>query len=100
MGNAQHNTHVANATEEIIKIVLTDRDGRNTSQIIPPKDSVCVPTPYGRVTVTVYCDSSSQGEASYTDDSNRGFIVKRVGGQLNVVRSVYGDIWREDHGVR
>jgi hypothetical protein len=104
MGN-QHNTHVVNKTGETIKVVLTDTDKRNTTQIIEAGAYVCIPTPHGRGTLTVFrkqADGSypPKAEATYTDDSDRSFIVKLVDGRANVVRSVYGNIWEEETGLR
>ena len=103
----QHNSHVANTTDDVIKVVLTDKDKRNSSQIITPGDHVCFPTPHGRVTVSVFRHlPGSTGqytdypEAEYTDDSDRSFMVKTVSGSLNIVRTKYGRIYQEDTGLR
>lgn len=112
----QHNTHIANSTKTKVKVVLTDNDRRNTTQIIQPKQYVCIPTPHGRVSVAVFrrtdmdvgVEHKSDGtikynpkaEAAYTDDSDRSFIVKEVDGDLTLVRSKYGNIWGEETGLR
>ena len=96
----QHNTHVANKTDETICIVLTDNDKRPTTQVIPKGKYECIPTPQGRVTLTVFREGSTTGEATYTDDSDRSFIVKKVDGKFNVVRTKYGTIWKEEEGLR
>ena len=103
----QHNTHVANTTDDVIKVVLTDKDKRNSSQIISAGDHVCFPTPHGRVTLSVFRHlpgSSGQyadyPEAEYTDDSDRSFIVNIVSGSLNIVRAKHGKIYQEETGLR
>ena len=100
----QHNSHVVNKTGKAIKVVLTDKDNRNSTQIIQPGGSVCFPTPRGRVSLSVFRQSGSDygpnAEAVYTDNSDRSFIVKQVGASLNIVRSVYGNIHQEDTKMR
>ena len=100
----QHNTHIANSTDSVVKVVLTDTNDRNTSQVIPPGEYVCIPTPKGRVSVSIFRkvdqEFSPKPEAAYTDDSDRSFIVKMVQDKLNIVRSKYGNIWEEDSGLR
>jgi len=100
----QHNTHIANASGQIIQAVLTDNDNRNTSQIIEPKNFVNIPTGQARVTLSVFRkvdgEFQTEAEATYTDDSDRSFIVKLVDGQLNIVRTKYGTIWEEESGLR
>ena len=50
----QHNTHVYNNTDKDIKIVLTDNEQRNTTQIIKAQNLICIPTTNGRVTLGVF----------------------------------------------
>ena len=101
----QHNSHVLNDTPEPIKVALTDKDNRDSTQIIGPSEHVCFPTPHGRVTLSIFrqlgsFQFSQNPEAVYTDDSDRSFIVKQVRGSLNIVRAVYGRIWQEETGLR
>ena len=107
----KHNTHIANATDMDVRVVLTDNDKRNTSQIVKSKEYVCIPTPHGRVSVTVFrkmqgknaegaTQYSPKGEANYTDNSDRSFIIKEVDGSLTIVRTKYGHIWKEETGLR
>ena len=101
----QHYSHVHNDTTEQIKVTLTDKDNRHSSQIISPSEHVCFPTPHGRVTLSVFrqlgsSQFSQNPEAIYTDDSDRSFIVKRVGDSLNIVRTVYGTIRQQDTRMR
>ena len=100
----QHNSHIANDTAKVVKVVLTDNDKRNISQIIEPRNYVCIPTPHGRVTVSAFRKIDDKfnpkAEATYTDNSDRSFIIKEVQGSLNIVRSKYGKIWEEDSGLR
>ena len=101
----EHNSHVFNDTMELIKVALTDKDNRHSSQVISPGEQVCFPTPHGRVTLSVFrqlgsSQFSQNPEAVYTDDSDRSFIVKQVGDSLNIVRTVYGTIRQEDTGMR
>ena len=91
----QHNSHVLNSTMEQIKVALTDRDNRLSTQIISTGAHVCFPTPHGRVTLSVFrqlgsSQFSQNPEAAYTDDSDRSFIVKQVGDTFNIERTVYG----------
>ena len=92
--NQKHNNHVLNDTTEPIKVVLTDEDNQDSSQIISPSEHVCFPTPHGRVTLSVFrqlgsSQFSQNPEAVYTDDSDRSFIVKQAGGSLTIVKSVF-----------
>lgn len=100
----KHNTHIANSTELAVKVVLTDTNNRNTSQIIPSGEYVCIPTPHGRISVSVFRkvgeEFAPKPEAAYTDDSDRSFIVKMVQNKLDIVRTKYGSIWKEDSGLR
>ena len=109
----QHNTHVANDTNESIKIVLTDNNARNISQVIAAKDACCIPTPKGVVTVSVFSEDPEDPEdptgkeflkiaaANYTDNSDRSFIVKKDNkDRVNIYRAKYGTIWQVESGVR
>ena len=101
----QHNSHVLNNTVEPIKVALTDKDNRDSTQIISPGAHVCFSTPHGRVTLFVFrqlasSQFSQNAEAVYTDDSDPSFIVKQVGDSFNIVRSVYGNIHQEATGLR
>lgn len=101
----QHNSHVANATHETIKIVLTDANSKETSQIIEPKKYCCISTSQGKVTLSVFqlCENNFMTTpiATYTNDSDRSFIVKTVGnGYINVSRTKYGSIWSEETGLQ
>lgn len=104
----QHNTHIANATHETIKIVLTDNDGRNTTQIIPSAEYVCIPTSKGAVSVSIFRKDTSDGsfkawrtltEAVYSMSSDRSFIVDVLEGNLQIYRAKYGKIWEKDTGL-
>lgn len=95
----QHNSHIVNQTGETIKITLTDNEDRNTVQVIKDNDVVCIPTSRGRNTLSVITKSgkdettwNQQASASYTDDSDRSFIVEKVDGEINIFRSKYGHI--------
>lgn len=102
----QHNTHIVNKTGETIKIVLTDSDNRNTVQVIEDKDYICIPTCKGRNTLSVVTKNSTgtgwnpKTSATYTDDSDRSFIVEKVDGEINIFRSVYGQIHQKETGLR
>ena len=121
---AQHNTHIVNQTGETIKIILTDSNKDKTTQVIKDNGSVCIPTCWGRNTLSVFTrrgtyrkqkasaaanadDSGRSGtdwnikaSATYTDDSNRSFIVGKVDGEINIFRSKQGNIWEKEEGVR
>jgi len=94
----------------MLAVVLTDNDKRNTSQVVAGGKSVCIPTPRGRNTVSVYkieegetLDSVTTAKApsaQYTDDSNRSFIVRMEGPHIQIVRSFYGHIHQEDEHPR
>lgn len=106
----QHNTHVANATGEDIKVILTDNDGRNTQQFIQAGQHVNIPTPHGRNTASVSIKGTNpqtkqlewnpRAVGVYSDDSDRSFIVKKEGDEIQVVRAKYGTIWQEETGLR
>ena len=102
----RHNTHVANITDKVIRVVLTDNDARNSSHVLEPGKNYCFPTPLGRNTVSVFrqnkLDSSfgEEAEAQFTDQSDRSFIVKEVSGTLQIVRAKYGKIYQEETGPR
>ncbi|KAJ7394352.1 hypothetical protein OS493_000157 [Desmophyllum pertusum] len=102
----QHNSHIVNDTGGIIKITLTDNDNRNTTQIIQHREFVCIPTCKGRNTLSVITKNSARTEwnpkasACYTDDSDRSFIVEKVGGEVNICRTKYGKIWVKETSLR
>ena len=97
----QHNSHVANGTDQTIKVVLTDNNNRNTSQIIEDGNHCCIPTIHGTVTLSVFPEES-QGNgfvttsvASLQNNSDRSFIVKKDNsGRINIYRAKYGTIWQ------
>jgi len=100
-----HNSHIVNQTGETIKITLTDSDNRNTTQVIEDKDFVCIPTCRGRNTLSVITKSDQTGwnnkaSATYTDDSDRSFIVEKVDGEINIFRSKYGHIREKELSLR
>ena len=97
---SQHNSHVVNKTNQVIKVCLTDSGNRNSTAVIQPGQHVCFPTPRGRVTLQAGSSRSSGYQASYSDDSDYSFIVKAVGGALTIVRSAYGNIHQEASGMR
>ena len=102
----QHNSHVANDTDDTIKIVLSDNTNNNSSQIIHKKGYCCIPTVKGKVTVSVFKKDSEgnfegRATATYTNKSDRSFIVKNVnGGHINIGRTKYGKIWEEETGIQ
>jgi hypothetical protein len=96
----QHSSYVANGTDQTIKIVLTDNNNRNTSQIIEDGNHSCIPTIHGTVTLSVFPEESqgnafvTKSVASFTSDSNHSFIVKKDNsGRINIYRAKYGTIW-------
>jgi len=103
----QHNSHVANGTDQTIKIVLTDNNNRNTSQIIEDGNHCCIPTKHGKVTLSVFPEEP-QGNAFVTtsvaslkNDSDHSFIVKKDNtGRINIYRAKYGTIWLIESGLR
>jgi hypothetical protein len=93
----QHNTHVHNATQAVVRVLLTDTNSRRSDQILSPGDTVCFPTPHGRNTLSV-CRKSS---ADYSDDSDYSFIIKEKEGFIMIVRAKYGTTTTvEDNGRR
>ena len=93
----QHNSHVTNGTDRKIKIVLTDNNNRNTSQIIEAGNYCCIPTIHGQVTLSVFPEAPegnafvTNSVACYTNNSDRSFIVKKNDmGQINIYRVKYG----------
>lgn len=118
---AQHNTHIVNQTGETIKIILRDSNKANTTQVITDNRTVCIPTCWGRNTLSVFTrrgtyrkqkasaantddsgrsDWNREASATYTDDSNRSFIVGKVDEEINIFRSRQGNIWEIEEGVR
>ena len=91
-------------------IVLTDNNNRTTSQIILTNNYVCIPTPHGRNSVSVYTikpgetlDSATASKAptaQFIDDSDYSFIIRMEGAHIQIVRSVYGNIYQEATGLR
>ncbi|XP_062567799.1 uncharacterized protein LOC134230044 [Saccostrea cucullata] len=97
----QHNTHIANATEDTIRIVLSDNNGRETTQVIRGGEYVNIPTVHGSVTIGVFLqkeDGSFENNAvtSFSEQSDRSFIVKgHRGGNVTICRTSPGTIWVE-----
>ena len=85
----QHNSHVVNDTDKTIKIVLTDNNNRNTSQIIEAGKYCCIPTIHGRVTLSLFPEEPVGNEfvtnsvACFTNDSDHKFIVKK--GNIGII---------------
>jgi len=101
----QHNSHVANETDEAIKVVLTDRDNRNTTQVINSREYCCIPTSKGKVTLSAFRKGpdgqfESKANASYTNDSDRSFLVKKNNGHLNIHRVKYNSIWTTEDSLQ
>ena len=88
---SQHFTNIANNTDCVVKVKLTDSGDLDTTQIMGPYEDVRIPTPKGRVTVNVYRKYGEGfgllSENCYSDDSDKAFIVKKKEGQLMFVRS-------------
>jgi hypothetical protein len=101
---AQHNSYVCNMTSETIKTLLTDTDKRNTTAIIEMGNCVCVPTPHGRNTLQVYKKDGAgylaTAVAAYTDDSDKSFLVKKIGNDFTITRSMQGNIYMPDDSWR
>lgn len=104
----QHNSHIVNHTDRVVKVVITDSNNRNSTHILRPKgkpdDVVCVPTVKGSVTASVFLkEGGAFGQyavACYTNKSDRSFIIKNAGRSVNIVRSKYGHIHEEDKGLQ
>ena len=103
----QHNTHVYNNTGDDIKIVLTDSYDRNTTHVLRDQEVTCIPTPHGTNTVSVFEKENNKSnfkdlaDASYTNYSDRSFIVKRnLEGHVQIVRSVYGSVRTEETSMQ
>lgn len=102
-----HNSHIYNDTDKPVMVVLENNNKRATDQIVEPKGWVCIPTEKGQVTVSAYEQLGNSGNFSetaactYTDDSDRSFIVKKSTiGRLTLVRSKYGHIKEEEKTYR
>jgi len=92
---SQHNTHIYNNCGEIIKILLTDSNNRNTSRILEDEQLTCIPTIEGSNTISVFRkqddDSFQQTpDAVYTDKSDISFIIIKENNFVQIVRSKYG----------
>ncbi|XP_011682713.2 uncharacterized protein LOC105446948 [Strongylocentrotus purpuratus] len=102
----QHHSHVYNATSsDTVKVVLTSSRGDDITHVLNPRNHCRIPTPYGRVRLSVYRkDDNGDGGfardacALFADDSDRSFIVKKSsdGKNLVVVRSKYGQFRTEE----
>ena len=93
---AKHHTHVANQTNVIVKVTLTDKNNRSTSQRVPPGEVCTVETIRGPLTVFAYKENDSTAEAEYTAESDMSFIIQDIEGKLNMVPSIYGYIHEPD----
>ena len=95
-------THVVNQSGETIKIVLTDSAGRNTSHHLKHNNYVAIPTIDGSVSLSVFikerCQWKDQCEVTYTAEANTSFIVEKEDGNMQIYRSVLGDIWKKNLG--
>ena len=92
---SQHNTHIFNSSDETVKVILTDANNRTTQRLILSKALICIPTVCGTNTVSIFRKTddnqfSKFPVAFYTDESDKSFIVIKVDGMLEVVRSKYG----------
>ena len=104
----QHNSHIVNHTDTDVKVVITDSNDRNTTQILGPKgrgnDVCCVPTVHGSVTASVFLKEGGEfqqlSSASYTNDSDQSFIIKRAENGVNIVRSKRHYIHEEATGLQ
>ena len=103
----QHNSHVVNNTNQPIKVVLTDNNNRNTSQIIEPGQLCIMPTVHGAVTLSVYPEEPignafvTTPVACFTNESNRNFSVKKdEKGRININRLRYGSTTITQHGMQ
>ena len=97
----QHNSHVYNATDIKIKVILIDNDGRNSEGLLDSKESTCFPTVKGSVTLNVMRMGDSpdgdppKSETCYTAPSDTSFIIKMKEQRLVIARSEYGNIMKE-----
>jgi hypothetical protein len=103
----QHNTVVVNDTEQTIKVVLTNNNDRNTSQIIQSNKQCIIPTVHGQVTLSVFPEVLNSDTfvttsvANFTNESNRNFIVKQEKkGRININRLRYGSTTEIQHGLQ
>ncbi|XP_030848422.1 uncharacterized protein LOC115927089 [Strongylocentrotus purpuratus] len=92
MGNASSSPRIHNNTDEILKIVCTDKDGRETSQIVRKMDSWQPTIPYGKVTISVFILAegvpvAGQGDAVLNAaESCYDFTVQLVKGMVNITQ--------------
>lgn len=105
--HSQHNSHVYNKTGEVIKIVLSDNNGRNTTRVLEHEEVCCIPTVHGTNTLSVFRRNETNSNfetaacASYTRASDHSFIVKKDdNGYINVVRNRPYHIREEYEGLQ
>ena len=102
---SKHNTHIYNDSGEVVRVVLTDNNKRNTIRLIDQNQLICIPTVHGVNTVSVFSrldDGKFSGIANgcYTDESDRSFIIVKTQKGLEIVRSKYGYIKTIDEEAR
>ena len=80
---AQHNTHIVNQTGETIKIILKDSNKANTTQVITDNRTVCIPTCWGRNTLSVFTrrgtyrkQKASAANTDHSDHSGTDWNIK------------------------
>lgn len=92
-----HNTHVANASNEVLLIQINGPDGTVAEQQVKTRDVVNFGTIKGQVQTTVYkADKPDSYEARRELPSDISVLVREDNGHLQIVRVKYGTLWQED----
>eukprot|EP00057_Strongylocentrotus_purpuratus_P017645 XP_011672119.1 PREDICTED: uncharacterized protein LOC105442053 [Strongylocentrotus purpuratus] len=92
MGSESSSPRIHNDTDEILKIVCTDKDGRETSQIVRKMDSWQPTIPSGKMTISVFilADDVPVAEKAVAvlsaTKSCYDFTVQLVKGMVNITQ--------------
>jgi hypothetical protein len=100
----QHNSHVYNNTGTEVYIVLK-HGGGESSIFLSDQEVHNFPTDAGNVTLSVFEKDKDDlyftvASGSRTDASDRSFIVKKHEGKIRILPSAYGDVRKEESGIR
>ena len=101
-GWTQHNTWVVNNTGDHIIMLLHSRSGQKQQAEVQPIERggrYTFQTPNGDICLYVLNPQNQvYADCQKPAKSDRSFIVKKVGGQYQIVKSVYGHIYQESTG--
>ena len=96
----QHNSHIYNNTNETVQFKLTDTNERSTVQMINPEEVICIPTPHGTNTLSIIDPVTLLNVCSYSNDSDRSFIIQKFNYKYRILRSKYRHVKTPDTGLQ